>query len=165
MSHPKRPRDPNQLAKSIIDIATGRSPTAILRPRKRARTRLRSRWVRRAGSVFVLNVVDGCLPSDLVTGSSAEIEEERRLLCSDDARQGRSTAYRLSCRSGFSPTARMRKAIVTSNLLAGARAGRPATHRRVRTRRGDDSRTGEELLCFLPLERNHFLDLADHARL
>jgi hypothetical protein len=23
---PKRPRDPNQLAKSIIDIATGRSP-------------------------------------------------------------------------------------------------------------------------------------------
>ncbi len=23
MSHPKRPRDPNQLAKSIVDIATG----------------------------------------------------------------------------------------------------------------------------------------------
>ena len=31
-------------------------------------------------SVFVLNVVDGCLPSDLATGTSAEIEEERRLL-------------------------------------------------------------------------------------
>jgi DNA helicase II / ATP-dependent DNA helicase PcrA len=31
-------------------------------------------------SVFVLNVVDGCVPSDLGTGSSAEIEEERRLL-------------------------------------------------------------------------------------
>ncbi len=31
-------------------------------------------------SVFVLNVVDGCLPSDLSTGTSAEIEEERRLL-------------------------------------------------------------------------------------
>jgi len=31
-------------------------------------------------SVFVLNVVDGCLPSDLGTGTSAEIEEERRLL-------------------------------------------------------------------------------------
>jgi len=26
MSHPKRPRDPNQLAKSIIDIATGQKP-------------------------------------------------------------------------------------------------------------------------------------------
>jgi len=30
--------------------------------------------------VFVLNVVDGCMPSDLSTGSSAEIEEARRLL-------------------------------------------------------------------------------------
>jgi DNA helicase II / ATP-dependent DNA helicase PcrA len=31
-------------------------------------------------SVFVLNVVDGCMPSDLGTGTSAEFEEERRLL-------------------------------------------------------------------------------------
>ncbi|MBI4694088.1 MAG: ATP-dependent helicase [Gammaproteobacteria bacterium] len=31
-------------------------------------------------SVSVLNVVDGCLPSDLATGTGAEIEEERRLL-------------------------------------------------------------------------------------
>jgi len=31
-------------------------------------------------SVFVLSVVDGCMPSDLGTGASAEIEEERRLL-------------------------------------------------------------------------------------
>jgi DNA helicase-2/ATP-dependent DNA helicase PcrA len=31
-------------------------------------------------SVFVLNVVDGCMPSDLGTGQSHEIEEERRLL-------------------------------------------------------------------------------------
>ena len=30
--------------------------------------------------VSVLNVVDGCIPSDLATGSSADIEEERRLL-------------------------------------------------------------------------------------
>ena len=30
--------------------------------------------------VFVLNVVDGCMPSDLATGSMSEIEEERRLL-------------------------------------------------------------------------------------
>jgi DNA helicase-2/ATP-dependent DNA helicase PcrA len=30
--------------------------------------------------VLLLNVVDGCLPSDLGTGTSAEIEEERRLL-------------------------------------------------------------------------------------
>ncbi|WP_026615787.1 ATP-dependent helicase [Ensifer aridi] len=31
-------------------------------------------------SVFMLNVVDGCIPSDLGAGSSAELEEERRLL-------------------------------------------------------------------------------------
>jgi DNA helicase-2/ATP-dependent DNA helicase PcrA len=31
-------------------------------------------------SVHVLNVVDGCIPSDMSTGSDAEIEEERRLL-------------------------------------------------------------------------------------
>jgi DNA helicase-2/ATP-dependent DNA helicase PcrA len=31
-------------------------------------------------AVTVLNVVDGCMPSDLATGNAAEIEEERRLL-------------------------------------------------------------------------------------
>jgi DNA helicase-2/ATP-dependent DNA helicase PcrA len=31
-------------------------------------------------SVFVLNCVDGCIPSDLATGAREEIEEERRLL-------------------------------------------------------------------------------------
>lgn len=31
-------------------------------------------------SVHILNVVDGCIPSDLGTGSTDEIEEERRLL-------------------------------------------------------------------------------------
>jgi DNA helicase II / ATP-dependent DNA helicase PcrA len=31
-------------------------------------------------SVFALNVVDGCIPSDLGTGTTEELEEERRLL-------------------------------------------------------------------------------------
>ena len=31
-------------------------------------------------AVFVLNCVDGCIPSDMATGTSEEIEEERRLL-------------------------------------------------------------------------------------
>ena len=31
-------------------------------------------------SVFVLNAIDGCIPSDLGAGTTAEIEEERRLL-------------------------------------------------------------------------------------
>ena len=31
-------------------------------------------------AVYVLNVVDGCIPSDMATGNAADIEEERRLL-------------------------------------------------------------------------------------
>ena len=31
-------------------------------------------------AVYVLNAVDGCMPSDLATGTTEEIEEERRLL-------------------------------------------------------------------------------------
>jgi DNA helicase-2/ATP-dependent DNA helicase PcrA len=31
-------------------------------------------------AVHILNVVDGCLPADLATGSAVEVEEERRLL-------------------------------------------------------------------------------------
>jgi len=31
-------------------------------------------------AMYVLNVVDGCLPSDLSTGTPEKIEEERRLL-------------------------------------------------------------------------------------
>jgi DNA helicase II / ATP-dependent DNA helicase PcrA len=31
-------------------------------------------------AVYILNVVDGCIPSDMATGSAEEIEEERRLL-------------------------------------------------------------------------------------
>jgi DNA helicase-2/ATP-dependent DNA helicase PcrA len=30
--------------------------------------------------VFVLNVIDGCIPSDMAVGSREQIEEERRLL-------------------------------------------------------------------------------------
>jgi DNA helicase II / ATP-dependent DNA helicase PcrA len=31
-------------------------------------------------AVHVLNLVDGCIPSDMATGNPAQIEEERRLL-------------------------------------------------------------------------------------
>ena len=30
--------------------------------------------------MYVLNVVDGCMPADMATGSAEELEEERRLL-------------------------------------------------------------------------------------
>ena len=35
--HPKRPRDPNQLAKSIVDIATGIRPNRELAPQERGK--------------------------------------------------------------------------------------------------------------------------------
>jgi hypothetical protein len=38
MTHPKRPRDPNQLAKAIIDIATGDVPPQEERPDSPAAT-------------------------------------------------------------------------------------------------------------------------------
>jgi hypothetical protein len=34
MQHPKRPRDPNQLAKSIVDLATGAKPVEVEDERK-----------------------------------------------------------------------------------------------------------------------------------
>ena len=37
MTHPKRPRDPNQLAKSIIDIATGQKPDRDPTPEERGK--------------------------------------------------------------------------------------------------------------------------------
>ena len=39
----------------------------------------------------ILNVVDGCIPSDLATGTSEEIEEERRLLYVAMKHRGRRT--------------------------------------------------------------------------
>jgi DNA helicase II / ATP-dependent DNA helicase PcrA len=41
-------------------------------------------------SVFVLNCVDGCIPSDLATESTPEIEEERRLRRHDSSERSSS---------------------------------------------------------------------------
>jgi len=37
MTHPKRPRDPNQLAKSIVDIATGQKLDRDLTPEEQGK--------------------------------------------------------------------------------------------------------------------------------
>ena len=58
-------------------------------------------------SVYLLNVVDGCMPSDLGAGTLAAIEEERRRLYV-------ATTCIWSCRSASLCTANMRRAIVTS---------------------------------------------------
>jgi DNA helicase II / ATP-dependent DNA helicase PcrA len=44
-----------------------------------SRTRLPVKWARQEwDAVFVLNVIDGCIPSDMAVGSREQIEEERR---------------------------------------------------------------------------------------
>ena len=52
-------------------------------------------------SVFVLNCVDGCIPSDLATESTPEIEEERRLLYVAMTR-AKDHLHLRSCRNGSS---------------------------------------------------------------
>ena len=39
-----------------------------------------NRWGQNPAVRFMLNVVDGCIPSDMSTGNVEDIEEERRLL-------------------------------------------------------------------------------------
>ena len=51
-------------------------------------------------AVFVLNVIDGCIPSDMATGSRDQIEEERRLLYG--ALPGRSSGRQTPGASGNS---------------------------------------------------------------
>ena len=55
-----------------------------------------------------MNVGDGCMPSDLGAGASAELEEERRLLYVAMTRA--KDDLHLSYRSAFSHTVSVRKA-------------------------------------------------------
>ena len=57
-------------------------------------------------SVYILNAVDGCIPSDLGTGTTAEIEEERRLLYVAMTRAKDSLTLGIPCR--FYVTQQMR---------------------------------------------------------
>ena len=58
--------------------------------------------------MFVLNVVDGCIPSDMATGSAEEIEEERRLLYVAMTRAKRPAAS-AACRSASTCTSQARR--------------------------------------------------------
>jgi superfamily I DNA/RNA helicase len=65
-------------------------------------------------AVFLLNAVDGCIPSDLAAGETEEIEEERRLLYVAMTR--RSTSSTSLCRSASTST---------SNRVAATGGSRP----------------------------------------
>ena len=100
-------------------------------------------------SVFVLNAVDGCIPSDLATGNADEIEEERRLLYVAMTR-AQGSARRRSCRSASIRTIRRTAATATCTRCARAssrrrsrgcsssapgRVAQPSTRPRSRARR------------------------------
>jgi hypothetical protein len=56
MSHPKRPRDPNQLAKSIIDIATGQKPDRDPTPEEQGKSAVAVSTGRRGGKIRAENL-------------------------------------------------------------------------------------------------------------
>jgi DNA helicase-2/ATP-dependent DNA helicase PcrA len=83
-------------------------------------------------SVFVLNAVDGCIPSDLATGNSDEIEEERRLLYVATPTIRR-TAATVTCTRCAHASSRRRSRSFSSS--ACGRVRRRALPRRNRRRR------------------------------
>ena len=96
-------------------------------------------------SVFLLNVVDGCIPSDLGTGSTPELEEERRLLyvamtrAKDDlhlvvphrffthGQNAHGDRHVYASRTRFIPAALLPRFESTTWPLAGATVRRPET--------------------------------------
>jgi DNA helicase-2/ATP-dependent DNA helicase PcrA len=103
-------------------------------------------------SVFVLNVVDGCIPSDLGDRLAAEIEEERRLLyvamtrARDDsgadgvstctARRRAATAALLRARAPVRPRRGDRRRATSTPVAAHCRFRRPRRWTTARGRRG-----------------------------
>ena len=68
-------------------------------------------------AVFILNVVDGCIPSDMAAGSVEDIEEERLLLYVAMTRAKRPARARL--RKSIRPLSRSRVARITSACQTG----------------------------------------------
>jgi DNA helicase II / ATP-dependent DNA helicase PcrA len=80
IGYPSRERFLTELTLDPPDATSGLAGVPLLDEDYLILSTIHSAKGREWKSVFVLNVVDGCIPSDLGTGTSAEIEEERRLL-------------------------------------------------------------------------------------
>jgi DNA helicase II / ATP-dependent DNA helicase PcrA len=78
--YPSRERFLTELTLDPPDATSDRSGVPLLDEDYLILSTIHSAKGQEWRSVFVLNVVDGCIPSDLGTGTTAEIEEERRLL-------------------------------------------------------------------------------------
>ena len=78
--YPSRERFLTELALDPPDAASDGAGGPLLDDDKLILSTVHSAKGQEWKSVFVLNVVEGCIPSDLATGTLAELEEERRLL-------------------------------------------------------------------------------------
>jgi DNA helicase-2/ATP-dependent DNA helicase PcrA len=79
-SYPSRERFLTELTLDPAEATSAEAGTPLLDEDYLILSTIHSAKGREWKSVFLLNVVDGCIPSDLSTGTSVEIEEERRLL-------------------------------------------------------------------------------------
>ena len=78
--YPSRERFLTELTLDPPDATSDQSGVAMLDEDYTILSTIHSAKGQEWKSVFVLNAVDGCIPSDLGAGTRAEIEEERRLL-------------------------------------------------------------------------------------
>jgi len=79
-SYPTRERFLTELTLDPPDATSGQAGVPLLDEDYLILSTIHSAKGQEWTSVFLLNTVDGCMPSDLATGSTPEIEEERRLL-------------------------------------------------------------------------------------
>src|ERR1700730_4204586 len=79
-SYPTRERFLTELTLDPPDATSDEAGAALLDEDYLILSTIHSAKGQEWSSVFVLNAVDGCIPSDLAVGTSEEIEEERRLL-------------------------------------------------------------------------------------
>ena len=80
VGYPSRERFLSELTLDPPELTSDRSDQAHLDEDYLILSTIHSAKGQEWTSVHVLNVVDGCIPSDMATSSAAEIEEERRLL-------------------------------------------------------------------------------------
>lgn len=78
--YPSRERFLTELTLDPPDATSGQAGVPLLDEDYLILSTIHSSKGQEWRSVFVLNTVDGCIPSDLGVGTSDEIEEERRLL-------------------------------------------------------------------------------------
>jgi DNA helicase-2/ATP-dependent DNA helicase PcrA len=78
--YPSRERFLTELTLDPPDTTSGQAGVPLLDEDYLILSTIHSAKGQEWRSVFVLNTVDGCIPSDLGVGTSDEIEEERRLL-------------------------------------------------------------------------------------